>query len=423
MIAVWLGLLAATQELPLRPGARWVYVQDGREVMILDATEATGETITLRVRGGSFFWTTEGALLSVGAEGLRCHATTYSGHVLPKDPPRLLLPPRLEKGARWEPVDGFFRATVVDLEKVDVPAGSFEAWKIDYVLAAHLGTEQDFRAWYAPGTGFVRLEYWQESTLGRKTPLEKPYRRDLARFEPKRVVRPLEVPPLSADERAAADRLLDRLSDPAVDVRSKAAVDLFARGRGVMPLLRDALAKTADPEVRARLRSVLDRFPALEFTARLTREKGQVGRPLPLAFALRNLSSEPARIVPAIDDSDVARSPRYLLKILDDRGVPQEPKEIPFCAHVNPLLASDFVTLEPGEEFDPLGPGSFGHYMLRWTPSRPGTYTLDATYDATGKIPEAWKGAGELDPAALRMLEAMPRGRYEARRLTIVVEP
>ncbi len=421
MLWAALGLLTqADIDFPLRPGARWVYVQDGREAMILDAVDAN-PTLTLRIRGGSFFWMSEDAFLSVDAQGLHCHGQSYQDHVLPNDPPRPLLPARLEKGVTWEAEK--LRAVVVGVEDVDVPAGSFRAWRIDYEMRQHLGTEQDFRAWYAPGTGFVRFEYWQTSTKGKKTPLEKPWRRELARFEANRKVVPPRPPPLAPEARIAADRLLQRLADPAVDVRENAAAGLFALGAGVSPLLRESLETAADPELRARLRQLLDRFPKLEFTARLLRDKGKVGQPLPVAFALRNIAPEAVRVVPSLDGSALGRSPRYDLRILDERGVPQQPDRIPFCANVNRLRLRDFVTLQPGEEVDPLGPGSFSHALLAWTPSRPGTYTLDAVYDATGKVPDAWQGSGELDPAARKLLEAMPRGRYEAPRLTIVVEP
>lgn len=423
MIAVGAALALLAQadiDFPLRPGARWVYVQDGREAMILDAVEAS-PTTTLRIRGGSFFWMSDDAFLSIGDQGLRCHGYSYQDSLFPKDPPRLLLPPRLEKGMTWEAEKLW--AEVVDVEDVKVPAGSFRAWRIDYEIRHHLGTELDFRAWYAPGTGFVRFDYWQTSTMGSKTPLEKPWRRELARFEPKRKVTPLAIPPLSPEARRAAEDLLGRMSTPDVGIREKAADDLFALGRSVEPLLRDAIGRASDPEVEARLRQVVERFPKLEFTARLLREKGKVGEPLPVGFALRNLAPASVQILPSLDGSAVGRSPRYLLSILDEQGVAQQPDRIPFCGHVNRLLRRDFVTLESGEEFDPLGPGSFGHYLLRWAPSRPGIYTLDAVYDATGKVPEAWQGSGAMDPAALKMLEAMPRGRYEAKRLTIVVEP
>jgi hypothetical protein len=433
VIPVWaaLGLLAGGQEaadFPLRPGARWVYVQDGREAMILDAVEASAagpeQTVTVRVRGGSFFWHSGDIFLSVGPRGLRSLGGRLTDENLPDDPPRLLLPPRLEKGAAWESADIFFRAEVRDVESVTVPAGTFRAWRIDYVLLAHLGTEDDFRAWYAPGTGFVRLEYWQSSGTGGKKPLARPYRRELARFEPRRRAVPVEIPPLPAADRKIAEEFLVRLTDPAVDVRLRAAADLFGLGRGVTPMLREALEKTADPETRGRLREVLDRFPKLEFSAHLVREKGKVGEPLPVRFALRNLSPEALRIVPSIDGSEVGRFPRYLLTILDDQGVEQRPpKRTRFCGHLNRLEGRDFVRLEPGEEFDPLGPGTFGHALLSWTPLRPGVCTLDAVYDATGRIPEDWQGSGRMGQDALWMLEAMPRGRIEAKRLTIVVEP
>lgn len=428
-LALLLGLAAqADDAFPLRVGARWTYAQGDTAVMVLDAVEASkvGDeaTITVRIRSRSFFWATYDAFLSAGQGGLRMHASSYADTLMPKTPAWILLPPRLETGAGWTGGDGHFEAKVLGREDVDIPAGRFSAWKIEYVRRGHLGTELDFRAWHAPGTGFVRFEFFQTSTMGAKTPLETPARLDLVRFEPARRGVPVEIPALHEADRKEVDALLVRLGDPAVEVREKAAADLLSKGRGILPVLRSAAAKAADPELQARLRHVRDRFPALEFTARKTRERGQVGRPLPLSFALRNISLDPVRIVPALDGSAFARFPRYGLVVRNEEGVEQQPDRIPFCGTLNPLRARDFVELAPGEEVDPLGPGSFSHSLLRWTPTRPGTYTLEAAYDATGKIPDAWKGsAAEMAPNVRAMLEAMPRGRYEAPRLTIVVEP
>src|SRR5439155_26810498 len=50
-----------------------------------------------------------------------------------------------------------------------------------------------------------------------------------------------------------------QLGDDSFDVRQKATQFLWKTGRAAEPALRSAL-KTADPEVRARARSILERF-------------------------------------------------------------------------------------------------------------------------------------------------------------------
>jgi hypothetical protein len=420
---LWAALSLLTQadiDFPLRPGARWVYVHDDRESIILDALEASNigaeKTVTLRVRGWTFFGTEGDLYLSSDARGLSCHGTCYMDQVHPQESPENFLPPRLQKGTAWEGRDGFgFKAVTHDLEAVEVPAGTFQAWKIAYRGGS---SEMSFDGWYAPGTGFVRFDLLRMS-LTKPWGVEKSYRHDLARFEPTRGIVPVAVPALSAEERKTVELLLGRLSEPDVDARQKAAADLFALGRGVIPWLRES----EDPEVRARVRQVVERFPALEYSAHLTRAKGKVGRPLPVRFALRNIASGPVQIVEAVEGSAEGRSPACLLTILDERGVEQRLQKRAECGNSNRLLRRNFVTLESGEDFDPLGPGTWRHPLLDWTPARPGVYTIDAVYDATGKIPDAWRGTGHLTPEIQKRIEAMPRGRYEAKRLTIIVEP
>src|SRR5687767_9974498 len=105
-----------------------------------------------------------------------------------------------------------------------------------------------------------------------------------------------------------------------------------------------------------RLKQDLHLLPTVQLAARPTRPQGKVGQPLPVCFGLRNMTSEKLDSVPSLDDSDGGRSPRYSVVVRDDKGVEQKPKAAWVCAHVNPLVKGDFVTLLPGEEFDPLGP-------------------------------------------------------------------
>jgi len=80
---------------------------------------------------------------------------------------------------------------------IEVPAGRFDAWKIEYINSHHLGTEEDFTAWFAPGTGFVKYSYWARSKFNggnqKKEMLEAPRNYELASFERNVVI---EDPPI-----------------------------------------------------------------------------------------------------------------------------------------------------------------------------------------------------------------------------------
>jgi hypothetical protein len=182
-------------EFPLKLGYRWTYKVDGRDQLFLETLpgqEFSGtKTVLLLAQGGSFFWS-KSLFLAVKDGNLLKYASAYLDSVFPDEPPHVLLKTPLRIGLRWESLaekqesqSSFkFTSTVVSQEDVKVPAGEFKAWKIEYVLDWHLGTEEDLRAWYVPGIGFVKVEKWRQSTLGKKSPLQKQLVYELARIEP-----------------------------------------------------------------------------------------------------------------------------------------------------------------------------------------------------------------------------------------------
>jgi hypothetical protein len=308
--------------------------------------------------------------------------------------------------------------TVQDREKVRVPFGEVEAWK---VLYRKPGSGRDYftRAWFAPGIGFVRFENWDVLESGERRN-DQTY--ELTRYEPERHVTPLAPARFTAEDRANAERLVASLQDPQVDVREKAMSGLVAIGRGVVPFIREQAANAKDPELRGRLEQVLKRVPRVELLVRKLKDRGKVGEPLPLRVALRNISDSKVAILPSLGRGPGASWVRYDLEIRDEKGVTQEPRPTKkgyICAFVNPLKVEDFVTLASGEECEAFGPGTDGHRMHPWIPSSPGTYTVSAVVDT-----EAWKKSpAEVDQQIFRLLEAMPRGRFESNSLVLVVDP
>jgi hypothetical protein len=380
-------------------------------------------TAVLRIRGGMFFLFSKDLWVSGGSLGIRIHASGDADQMAVKTPPVVLLAPDLEKGKVWRGTsDRAWTASVVDREPVRVPAGEFKAWKIDYVISGS-GRDYHFRAWLAPGTGFVRLDSWQELHEGRERRNAESY--ELTRYDPERKITPLGFPALSSEDLAKAKRLIARLGQPEVAARDEGVRELAALGRGVLPVVRDQLATAKESELRGRLEAVVERFPKVEFVARNLKARGKAGQPLPLGFALRNISDSKVQILPSLGAPGRTSYPRYLLEIRDEKGDVMKPPKGPItCSFENPVEERDFITLEPGEEYDPFGAGTWGHVLLPWIAERAGTYTVQAVYDATGDVPDGWKGsATTMDPRVQRRLEAMPRRRFESNRLTIEVEP
>lgn len=433
MIFAFLCLAQAAtgdEGFPSKPGARWFYAIEGSESMTVAAvgrrTIRGVETTVLRVQsGGSFFWTEHDLFVTVSPDGLLVHADSYADTVFFKEPPQLLLAGSLDLGKTWKSLSrneasgsSFgFTATVVGREDMTVPAGTFRAWKIEYVLTTHLGTEYDLRAWFAGGVGFVKIEKWRESARGIKKEIPRAYSYELARFVPERRIP--DPPRLTEAQEREAALLVGRLSDESPETREGAARSLAALGRGVIPFLAERQRHERSPEVRARIVDLLDCFKPLEVVGRLARERIKVGERLPVEFRVRNISERPISVLPALDASDVGwRHPKCELEIRDERGSRQDLK-IQRCASVNSLLARDFVELLPGESLPP-----FWHYLLEWKPDRAGTYTVRFTYDTSSGDPKDWRVRREgEDPELIKLLDQLPKGRFESAVLKVVVQP
>ena len=155
-----------------------------------------GDHVRLRCNRGRFFW---GHNVRVAVEGGNLHDygppkpdSVEIESAAPEPPPHTLLPAKLKVGLRWYSISGSrdgnrtsdFSAEVLDREQVTVPAGTFTAWKIEYVRGEHRGTTNDIRAWYTPGVGFVKLVEWQKSVEGSKELLETPIVYQLRRIRP-----------------------------------------------------------------------------------------------------------------------------------------------------------------------------------------------------------------------------------------------
>ncbi len=339
---------------PLEAGTRLVFTDaEGREGLIL-TTEGDGR---VAVRGPPVFFSGESFVLERrGEDWILPVSTSYLGDAR-NDPPWVVLDLPLTPGRSW--VTGrtggdtrfTFRATVGGLESISTPYGDLEAWRVEYRLECHLGTERDFDAWFVDGIGLVQLRQVASSTLGDKTPLRPP-----------------------------------------------PTVSLAAIGEiGV------AWSTAPEPDW-------------LTVTA-TARGEGVVGEPLPVAFSLVNTGPEPMRVITALDASDVGwRYPKIDIEIEQVGVGPVAVEPLGRCGLMNPLTRRDLQLLSPGGSLDPLGPGTFGHHLLDWTPTRPGTYRVRMIYDLG--TPDRWTQA---PPELIPELSSLPAGRHVSNTVTVIV--
>lgn len=87
---------------------------------------------------------------------------------------------------------------------------------------------------------------------------------------------------------------------------------------------------------------------------------------------------------------------------------------------MNILRSQDFKELKPGESTAPLR-----LYLLgAWRAPKEGVYTVRVVYDVSGiHAAEFTTANGPPEPAALPLLDRLPRGRHVSPVLKFTVEP
>lgn len=131
----------------------------GVETVTVDQIRRNGDTTVLNLRAIDDF-TNEYRFptLTEGPEGVELKGVTYWGTAADgvEDLTIGFLKFPLKPGAQWD--DGLWIGKAKGKETVKVPAGTFEAWKID-VIGTH---QQHYTAvgkyWVAPGKGIVKSE-------------------------------------------------------------------------------------------------------------------------------------------------------------------------------------------------------------------------------------------------------------------------
>lgn len=94
-------------------------------------------------------------------DGDKVYSYSSKDRMMDKKDPMLKLRFPLKPGSKWEVEDEFRKisSTVIGQEKVEVPAGKFNAWKIKGVYTVKKGTKQTTESffWYVKNIGLVRV--------------------------------------------------------------------------------------------------------------------------------------------------------------------------------------------------------------------------------------------------------------------------
>ncbi|MCI0702803.1 MAG: DUF3108 domain-containing protein [Planctomycetia bacterium] len=166
---------------PTQVGAEWVYDDDGSQYKFAVTKVEQKENTTLVTVGISFRdgTTQHSYTVEVSKSGIR-ETLNFNRKI---EPPTPLLKLPCAKGDKWEcpfSLNGEKRAdytfTAGGIEVIKVPAGTFQALRVDSVSTDVTGKEtQTITTWYAPDVGPVRIAYRPGSS------------RDLVKFTPGKV--------------------------------------------------------------------------------------------------------------------------------------------------------------------------------------------------------------------------------------------
>ena len=178
LIALLLCLPAPDEtHLPLGKGAKWTYATDYDEetdiVHEVTGLEKVGDVECFVVEHRTEFnvgkpderirimrkeW------LARGPSGVLIHKTQRGGTQLEVPTPFFKLKEPIRKGDEWKGTakastnSPTWHVVVEDQEEVEVPAGTFKAWKLMFKIESGTRHKAEGFEWYAPGVGIVRID-------------------------------------------------------------------------------------------------------------------------------------------------------------------------------------------------------------------------------------------------------------------------
>lgn len=151
-----------------------------------------------------------------------------------------------------------------------------------------------------------------------------------------------------------------------------------------------------------------------------------VGETPQIQVGLKNESDDPVVLVGSLDASDIRW--RYPYCYLEIKGPPDAQQwGLGRCGNTNPLRREDFVTVQPGEVFDPYQTvddyGFFSCSQLDWHNfAVAGTYRLTWVYSTNSQTPQEWVGDGTLDEVS-ELLSQVPRGEARSNSIEVTFAP
>jgi hypothetical protein len=154
---------------PTTVGTTWVYEDpDGEETLTITKVEDVeeGKVVTVEKVTEKGRTPDEKMIVSVGGLArIESMGSTYS-------PPMIMLKVPYRPGNTWksDPARSEENAKVIGVETVKVPAGTFEAVRVDAKYASGVPQPKPASFWYAPGVGLVKFAGSTEQVLKSFTP-------------------------------------------------------------------------------------------------------------------------------------------------------------------------------------------------------------------------------------------------------------
>ena len=254
MVVCCLGLssILAVPIIPTAPGTSWRYNMteeigkglnvsnvkadpDGKirlpVVYRLEGTENIDGKDLLKFEMHRSGMITNTELLSVDEHGITCWArVNLDGELVKFSPPQMMIATPLKKGAAWN-FDGQAgelkvqqHYDVVGEEKIDVPAGKFQAFRIHGEQTMPDRTTID--RWFVPGVGIVKDVTAMEGAKG-----DLLQRISLELAEPPKIVTRPEVNLEAVPKRLAVSLGKDRFGKPTTSFTSNTP-EIYARWQG-----------------------------------------------------------------------------------------------------------------------------------------------------------------------------------------------
>jgi hypothetical protein len=140
---------------PVTSGAKWEYERDGKTVTLVASkveTRGAARVVTVEIQGQD----RRGPCWVVEVSEVGLAQTELGG--LEMNPPLMWLQAPIKVGNSWGITTRYLKGTktIGAVEKVTVPAGTFEAVRVDsdYTLQ---GNKEKGSTWFAPGVGLLRM--------------------------------------------------------------------------------------------------------------------------------------------------------------------------------------------------------------------------------------------------------------------------